>query len=68
MVTGMLGRFGQKGKPRKLKGEKNRMLRTCFENQIKAVASLNCFENRSFPADSKPPDKRKPGQKLELYF
>lgn len=43
------------------------MLRTCFKNQIKAVASLNCFENRSFPANSKPSDKRKPG-KLEFYF
>lgn len=35
---------------------------------MKAVSSLNCFENRSFPADSKPSDKRKPGQKLEFYF
>lgn len=32
------------------------------------MASVNCFEKKSYPADSKPSNEWKPAQKLEFYF
>lgn len=45
MVTGMLGRFVGKKKPRKFK-EKNVTLSAHFLNRMKAIASVNCFEKK----------------------
>lgn len=49
-------KVGEKRKRRKFK-ENNVMSSTHFLNRMKAIASVNCFEKKSYPVDSKSSNK-----------